>query len=274
MSGSCQAGTRWMNTGASGMRSSAASSGNLSSAAYASSTKRHVVSIPFQSTRSLKAARPFRRIEATKRVNHAHPVPQGESMRLARAPFRELQDGLALADVPQILTSELLDVRGIAAQPVDRLRQLLRTRPQGDEVALEAFHLALHVGDAHDRADAIHRERAHHDQQRGTADEAAVHRAVREYRLRPGHDAAWPSSSSIRSSWLYFAVRSLRASDPVLIWPAFTATARSATNVSSVSPERCEITVPYPARLASSMASSVSVSVPTWFTFTSTALAR
>ena len=45
-----------------------------------------------------------------------------------------------------------------------------------------------------------------------------------------------PSSSSIRMSWLYFARRSERDSEPVLIWPQLVATARSAMVVSSVSP--------------------------------------
>ena len=40
--------------------------------------------------------------------------------------------------------------------------------------------------------------------------------------------AAEPSSSSMRMSWLYFAIRSERASEPVLIWPQLVATARSA----------------------------------------------
>ena len=44
----------------------------------------------------------------------------------------------------------------------------------------------------------------------------------------------------MRSSWLYFATRSLRAGAPVLIRPASVATARSAMVVSSVSPERWE----------------------------------
>jgi hypothetical protein len=46
----------------------------------------------------------------------------------------------------------------------------------------------------------------------------------------------------MRSSWLYLATRSERESDPVLIWPAAVPTARSAMQVSSVSPERCEMT--------------------------------
>jgi len=34
---------------------------------------------------------------------------------------------------------------------------------------------------------------------------------------RPGKRAAAPSSSSMRNSWLYFAMRSVREADPVLI---------------------------------------------------------
>ena len=59
---------------------------------------------------------------------------------------------------------------------------------------------------------------------------------------RPANLAASPSSSSMRSSWLYLATRSDLAGAPAFSCPAFTATARSATVVSSVSPERCEIT--------------------------------
>ena len=55
---------------------------------------------------------------------------------------------------------------------------------------------------------------------------------------RPKYLAPEPSSSSMRSSWLYLATRSVRLGAPVLIWPAFNATERSAMVVSSVSPER------------------------------------
>ena len=44
-------------------------------------------------------------------------------------------------------------------------------------------------------------------------------------------------------------------------------------NVSSVSPERCEMIVVQPVRCAISTDSSVSVSVPIWLTLTSTLLA-
>src|SRR5262249_13974166 len=54
--------------------------------------------------------------------------------------------------------------------------------------------------------------------------------------------AAGPSSSSMRRSWLYLATRSDREALPVLICPAFVATAMSAIVASSVSPERWLIT--------------------------------
>src|SRR5690606_10270855 len=79
---------------------------------------------------------------------------------------------------------------------------------------------------------------------------------------RPAYAAVAPSASSMRSSWLYLAVRSERLADPVFIWPEPVATARSAIVVSSVSPERCEITDAWPAARAISTASSVSVTVP------------
>src|SRR5207244_11429106 len=59
---------------------------------------------------------------------------------------------------------------------------------------------------------------------------------------RPGYVASAPSASSIRRSWLYLATLSERDGAPVLIWPQPVATARSAIVVSSVSPERCEMT--------------------------------
>ena len=58
----------------------------------------------------------------------------------------------------------------------------------------------------------------------------------------PAYRAAPPSCSSMRSSWLYLAVRSDLARLPVLIWPQPSATAKSAMVESSVSPERWLIT--------------------------------
>src|SRR4026209_2596344 len=79
---------------------------------------------------------------------------------------------------------------------------------------------------------------------------------------RPAYTAARPSSSSMRRSWLYFATRSERAGAPVLIWPQFVATARSAMVTSSVSPERWLIMQRRPLRWARSTESRVSVSEP------------
>ena len=81
--------------------------------------------------------------------------------------------------------------------------------------------------------------------------------------------AVSPNSSSIRINWLYFASRSDRANEPVLICPQLVATARSAMVASSVSPERWLITFVKPARWAISTARIVSVSEPIWLTFTS-----
>src|SRR5213078_3867436 len=81
---------------------------------------------------------------------------------------------------------------------------------------------------------------------------------------RPAYRAASSSSSSIRSSWLYFATRSERAGAPVLICPQLVATARSAIVVSSVSPDRWLIMQRNPLRWARSTASNVSVSDPIW----------
>src|SRR5207249_2864616 len=82
--------------------------------------------------------------------------------------------------------------------------------------------------------------------------------------------AAEPGSCSISSNRLYLAMRSLRHSEPVLIWPPPMATAKSAMNGSSVSPDRCETTNPQPASRHSSTAAMVSVTVPIWLSLIST----
>src|SRR5271156_224717 len=79
---------------------------------------------------------------------------------------------------------------------------------------------------------------------------------------RPGKRADAPSSSSMRRSWLYLAMRSVRDAEPVLICPAPMATAKSAMKASSVSPERCEMMEAYFALRAISTASIVSVTLP------------
>ena len=81
----------------------------------------------------------------------------------------------------------------------------------------------------------------------------------------PAYVAFEPSSSSIRKSWLYLQTRSVRQGAPVLIWPLFRATTKSAIVASSVSPLRCETIAVIPARCAMLIALIVSVSVPIWF---------
>ena len=76
----------------------------------------------------------------------------------------------------------------------------------------------------------------------------------------------------MRSSWLYLARRSERHGAPVLIWPVHRPTARSAMNVSSVSPERCDVITPQPAPLAMLTASMASETEPIWLTLSSSAL--
>src|SRR4029453_9471053 len=144
MSGSCQVGTRCTTTGAAGSFSSAASSGSVFRAAYASSTKRHVVSMPFQSSSSLKAARPLTKSATQKSANQNQPVPQShvqnasttDSARAGDALRGKFQDRLALADHAHFLAGELLDVERIVAQSLDRLGQVGLLRAQGRQLAL------------------------------------------------------------------------------------------------------------------------------------------
>ena len=69
------------------------------------------------------------------------------------------------------------------------------------------------------------------------------------------------------------ATRSDRDGAPVLIWPQFVATARSAMVTSSVSPDRCDITTAYPDVCAMRTVSSVSERLPIWLTLTRIAFA-
>ena len=65
-------------------------------------------------------------------------------------------------------------------------------------------------------------------------------------------------------SSLYLAMRSVREREPVLIWPVPRPTARWAMVTSSVSPERCDMTVLKPDFLANNTVSMVSDRVPIW----------
>mmetsp|Transcript_5336 Transcript_5336/g.14340 ORF Transcript_5336/g.14340 Transcript_5336/m.14340 type:complete len:429 (+) Transcript_5336:208-1494(+) len=85
----------------------------------------------------------------------------------------------------------------------------------------------------------------------------------------PAYTAFSPSSSSMRSSWLYLALRSERQGAPVLIWPVDRPTAKSAMKQSSVSPDLWLVITPQPASLDILTASMDSVREPIWLTFRS-----
>ncbi len=76
----------------------------------------------------------------------------------------------------------------------------------------------------------------------------------------------------MRRASFHLAIRSERANEPTLIWPASQPTARWTMVTSSVSPERAETMVPHPAALAASSAALASLRVPAWLGLTSTAL--
>ena len=65
-----------------------------------------------------------------------------------------------------------------------------------------------------------------------------IHKMLAKDTIYIPYFAELPNSSSIRINWLYLAIRSVRDIEPVLICPAFVATAKSAIVVSSVSPLR------------------------------------
>src|SRR3974390_2559690 len=81
----------------------------------------------------------------------------------------------------------------------------------------------------------------------------------------PAKRARCPSASSIRKASFHCAMRSERAKEPTLSWPASQPTARCTMVMSSVSPERAEMIVVSPVSRAAVSAESVSVSVPAWF---------
>ena len=108
------------------------------------------------------------------------------------------------------------------------------------EVRARREHADEQHADDGQRADAGSARRASGERRRGGA---LLMSAAHGRERRAARNAAdSPRSSSMRSSWLYLATRSERAGAPVLIWPQLVATARSAIVVSSVSPERCDIT--------------------------------
>src|SRR6266540_7164088 len=78
--------------------------------------------MPFQSIRSLKAARKLKNDDTTKSTPQNHVDCQSASTSAARlVAGGELEDRVARAHHPLLLTGDLLEVRGVVAQPIDRL---------------------------------------------------------------------------------------------------------------------------------------------------------
>src|SRR6516225_8443316 len=99
-----------------------------------------------------------------------------------------------------------------------------------------------------------------------------VHHARSLSAAPPAKRARCPSASSIRKASFHFAMRSERAKEPTLSWPASQPTARCTIVMSSVSPERAETIVVRPVSRAAVSAENVSVSVPAWFGLISAAV--
>jgi CheY-like chemotaxis protein len=142
-----------------------------------------------------------------------------------------------------------------------------------------------HRGDRHSRRPGLFQQRGHSRgpvaRPRRVLDQLArrVSPGRRDVHRAPGDGAqrrapvcprrAAPRCAAAGCTWRCGRARQR----PVLIRPQLVATARSAMVVSSVSPERCDITALQPARWAVSTASSVSLRVPIWLTLTRMALA-
>src|SRR5437870_11909424 len=96
--------------------------------------------MPFQSSKSLKAARPLTSRAAQNIANQNHPVPQNQAQNAStcdsamgwwdvrRATRRELQHGLVLADHAHLLAGGFRGVEPGVAQPVNRVRVIGRLR--------------------------------------------------------------------------------------------------------------------------------------------------
>src|SRR2546429_4466638 len=188
-------------------------------------------------------------------------------VRLRHQPIQNL----SRPDHPELLPRRALLRHGIGLERP-------RRAPQRVELHLHRPHRRPLLGELAPQLQPVERavfpalegQRQQHD---GRHDPREFQPAHSPYSPLPGKNATSPSSSAMRSSWLYFATRSVRDALPVLICPTPVATARSAMKVSSVSPERCEITAPYPLERACAMHCSVSVSDPIWFSLIRIALA-
>src|SRR5437868_10187452 len=159
------------------------------------------------------------------------------------------QDGVRLLARPHQVVlgpGHALDL-GVGVQGLDALLQLpvagVGGPEPGDGLLAGAVLAEVRASREDGEEEHDHRRQRRHQEPR-PLDAHARMPFRRAKAPAPGKAAASPRSSSMRRSWLYFATRSDRAGAPVLIWPQLVATARSAMVVSSVSPERWDITAP------------------------------
>src|SRR5688572_24679160 len=115
--------------------------------------------MPFQSIRSLKAARKLKSDEMTKSAPQNHVECQIASTSAVRlVAGRELEDRVPRAHHPLLLAGDPLEVRGVVAQPVDGLGQTRGLLTEGRVVPLEGFQLHPHLLQADDAAPPVDAE--------------------------------------------------------------------------------------------------------------------
>ena len=182
---------------------------------------------------SVLSAHDFGYLTATEVVDRLEPTFDTLlKMQRYRGHFYNWYDTRSLVPLapPYISTVDSGNLAGYLLTLRSGLFELTGSRPLIDASALEGLEDVLGLFDTEVAGGARSAARTRLEKQ---VDELRTIIAA-----RPAKRAIGPSSSSIRRSWLYFATRSLREAEPVLIWPQPVATARSAIVASSVSPLR------------------------------------
>ena len=141
---------------------------------------------------------------------------------------------LAFANHPIPLTRDALEGGGVVLEGVRAGAQVLDLGANRFELAGLLLALPFQAPDLEEAVLSAEEREVRGGCDDGGEEEVATFHSA----LRPGYSAVSASSSAMRRSWLYLATRSVRLALPVLICPARVATARSAMNVSAVSPER------------------------------------
>src|SRR6266545_876547 len=176
----------------------------------------------------------------------------GQRPLRGQAAGRVQNDDIARRDEIQLLAGSLLGGKLVAIRSFDRGFDLVVLSAQIPNLLVELLDLGARLLQLEDPAirdeqeTEQHRRSRERDEERhdgARAPRGRRHGAHAGNTSRPANRPTPARSSSISSSRLYFASRSPRQAEPVLIRPALTATARSAIESSGVSPERWETTV-------------------------------